>query len=266
MCKVLKVSRSGYYKHLKRKEKNTKSILLSKIEGIYDSSYKSYGYRRIYHSLKQSGEKCYKNGVYKLMKDNNLQARGRRKYRVTTKSDHKLQRAGNILDRQFNVHLPNRAWVSDITYVWTREGWLYLSIIMDISSRKIVSYDVSKVMSKEIVTRPLHRAIKERKPSGGLIFHSDQGSQYASKEVSNILKSCGFNQSMSRRGNCWDNAVAESFFKTLKTELLNYEQLQTRQEAEMKIFKYIEGFYNTRRLHSSIGYLSPNNYEKRIIY
>jgi transposase InsO family protein len=240
-----------------------KNELVNKIKNAFNKSKKSYGYRRIYQQLKNDGEKCYKNGIYKLMKANGLQAKGRRKYRVTTNSNHSLLREPNRLQRQFNPEQLNSFWAGDITYIWTREGWLYLSVVMDLSSRKIISYKLSARMNKELVSSCLHTAIRSRKPQAGLIFHSDQGSQYASKEVKNILSSIGALGSMSRRGNCWDNAVVESFFKTIKTEMLNYEQLQTRAEAEMKIFSYIEMFYNTERLHSSLGYQSPVTFEKK---
>jgi transposase InsO family protein len=264
MCKVFKVSRSGFYKYCHKKPNTLKPRLITKIKDAYDKSNKSYGYRRIYQKLKSDGVQCYKNGIYNLMQDNNLKAKGRSKYKVTTNSNHSLMREPNRLSRQFNPEKLNRSWASDITYIWTREGWLYLSVIMDLSSRKIISYQLSTRMNKELVSSCLHTAIRIRKPESGLVFHSDQGSQYASKEVKNILSSIGALGSMSRRGNCWDNAVVESFFKTIKTEMLDYEQLQTRSEAEMKIFHYIEMFYNTKRLHSSIGYQSPVAYEKKI--
>lgn len=166
-----------------------------------------------------------------------------------------------MLERNFNRDEPNRAWVGDITYIWTSEGWLYLSTVIDLYSRKIVGWSLGKRITADLVVRSLKSAIKTRKPGEGLIFHSDRGSQYASDKFKSELKSIGARQSMSRKGDCWDNAVAESFFKTLKTELIYWEKFKTRAEAELKIFEYIEIFYNRRRRHSAINYLAPDVFE-----
>jgi len=197
------------------------------------------------------------------MSENGLYAKGRRKYRVTTDSNHRLRIAPNLVNRNFAVEKKNKVWVGDITYIWTYEGWLYLSTVIDLYSRKVISWSLSKRMTKQLVTRSLIDAIKTRKPEAGLIFHSDQGVQYASNEFRNILASIDAKPSMSRRGNCWDNAVAESFFKTIKTELIRWENFQTRKEADMKIFSYIEIFYNRQRIHSTIGYVSPVVFEEQ---
>ncbi len=265
MCKVLRVSRSGYYRYKSQSSSfsEEKKKKLVKVREAFISSHRTYGSRRVVVVLKRQGIRCSKNQVAKLMSENGLFARGRRKYKVTTDSNHKLPVAPNILNREFALEKKNKVWVGDITYIWTKEGWLYLSTVIDLYSRKIVSWSLSKRMTKRIVTVALQEAIQTRKPEAGLIFHSDQGSQYASNEFRNILDSIKAQPSMSRRGNCWDNAVAESFFKTIKTEFIKWENFQSRREAELKLFQYIEIFYNRQRLHSTNGYLSPVDYEEQ---
>lgn len=238
-------------------------FLLFKVEEAFLRSKQSYGYRRVFIDLKSEGVDCYRNQICKIMSNKGLQARGRVKYKVTTKSNHNMQKAPNVLKRQFAWEEKNRAWVSDITYIWSKYGLMYLSTIIDLHSRKVVAYALDNRMTKRLVTEPLQRAIQTRKPEEGLIFHSDQGSQYASNECKNVLSSIGAIQSMSRKGNCWDNAVAESFFKTIKTELIRWENFQSRDECELKIFQYIEIFYNRQRRHSSLGYLSPVEFEEK---
>lgn len=265
MCRVLRVSRSGFYKykHQSSSLSEEKKKKLFKVREVFASSRQTYGSRRVAVVLKRQGIRCNKNQIAKLMSENGLIARGRRKYKVTTDSDHRLPVAPNLVNRNFALEKKNKVWVGDITYIWTREGWLYLSTVIDLYSRKIVSWSLSKRMTKQIVTGALQDAIQTRKPEAGLIFHSDQGSQYASNEFRNILSSINAQPSMSRRGNCWDNAVAESFFKTIKTEFIRWENFQSRREAELKIFSYIEIFYNRQRLHSTNGYLSPVEYEEQ---
>ncbi len=268
MCQVLKCSHAGYYKWRKRKSPvylSRRRRLLTLIRIKYEESRCTYGYRRIYHALKKDGVNCYLNQIQQLMKENAIFPKRKKKFRHTTDSNHRKKISPNLLKRNFKANALNRVWVGDITYIWTREGWLYLSTVIDLCSKKVVAYSVGNRITKELVIASLKNAIWSRKPKSGLIFHSDQGSQYASDEFREILKQNGLQQSMSRRGDCWDNAVAESFFKTIKYELLYHEQYRKRSTAEIRIFEYIEMFYNTRRLHSSIGYQSPLEFERNLV-
>ena len=200
----------------------------------------------------------------RLMRENGLQARGRRRFRSTTDSYHQHPVAPNILARRFNISEPDVAWVSDLTYIDTAEGWMYLCIIMDVASRKIVGWSLDKRMKADLVADALAMGIGHRRPPRGVIFHSDRGSQYCSRKVRRRLEYHGFIQSMSRKGNCWDNASAESFFKTLKNELCGHTAFATREIARLAIFEYIEVFYNRQRLHSSLAYLTPVEYEESL--
>lgn len=232
-----------------------------KIKEVYEKSKRTYGSRRIAAELNEECLKIGKNKVAKIMQENGIKAKTKRRYKVTTNSLHKLPIAPNLLKNRPKAESPDKVWVADITYIWTREGWIYLSSILDTYSRKIVAWEVSSSLTKEFVVSTIEKAIKSRKPVSGLIFHSDRGSQYASNEVRNLLAEEGIKQSMSSTGNCYDNATAESFFHTLKTELVYFEQYQSRKEAELSIFEYIECFYNRRRRHSSLNYLSPEQFE-----
>jgi putative transposase len=264
MCQVLGVSRSGYYSWLKRKpgsRKKTNDRLKEKIVYIYKQSRGTYGSPRIHRQLKKEGYHYNKKRIERLMKEIGLKAIQKRKFKRTTNSEHNLPLKDNLLNRYFNVKEPDRAWASDITYIPTAEGWLYLAVIIDLYSRKVVGWSMDKRMNKELVIRALEMAIKNRKPSRGLIFHSDRGSQYASYEFQKILWKHGIRSSMSRKGDCWDNAVVESFFSTIKTELIFHKKYQTRKQARRDIFEYIEIFYNRIRLHSSLDYKSPEEYE-----
>lgn len=264
MCKVLEVSRSGYYKWLKRKQSKRKEEndrLKLKISEIYWQSKGSYGSPRVYRKLRNQGIRCNKKRVERLMKELGLKAIQKRKFKATTNSNHNLPVNENILNREFDVKERNKVWVSDITYIPTQEGWLYLAVIIDLYSRKVVGWSMSNRMKKELVINATKMAIKNRNPSKGLIFHSDRGSQYASHEFQKLLWKNGFKSSMSRKGNCWDNAVAESFFGTLKTELTHHKIYQTRRQARQDIFEYIEIFYNKFRMHSTLDYKSPEEYE-----
>lgn len=266
MCQVLEVSRSGYYKWLKRKPSTIKKeneILKTKIAEIYWQSRGTYGSPRIYEHLRNEGIKCNKKRVERLMKVLGLKAIQKRKFKVTTDSNHNLPVKNNILNRKFDVNEKNKVWVSDITYIPTHEGWLYLAVVIDLYSRKVVGWSMNKRMKKELVINATRMAIKNRKPDKGLIFHSDRGSQYASHDFQKLLWQNGFKSSMSRKGNCWDNAVAESFFGTLKTELIHNISYQTRRQARQDIFEYIEIFYNRFRMHSTLDYKSPEEYENK---
>jgi transposase InsO family protein len=195
------------------------------------------------------------------MRENGLKAKHRKKFRPTTDSKHSHPVAPNLLDRQFETDAPNKVWVADITYIWTREGWLYLAVILDLYGRRVVGWALRRRMSQELALEALRRAIALRNPGPGLIHHSDRGSQYASRAYQKLLRSRGILCSMSRKGNCWDNAVAESFFRSLKTEGLDLP-LTTREEANRCLFDYIEVFYNRKRLHSFLGYVSPADFER----
>ena len=265
MCKVLEVNRSSYYKRKKsnkgKRHKENKD-LLAKIKEIYKASRERYGSPRITAELIRQGIKCNKKRVARIMRKNGIEARIFRKYRNTTNSEHQKERSANILSREFRREEPNKVWTGDITYIRTEEGWLYLAAVIDIYSRKIIGWQLDKRMDSDLVEKALKNALVDRKVGSGIIFHSDQGIQYASESFRKLLKENGFIQSMSRRGNCYDNAVTESFFHTLKTELINRIKYKTREEARRSIFEYIEIFYNRKRLHSAIGYKTPVEFER----
>lgn len=264
MCQVLEVSRSGYYNWVRERERRQAgqaTFLLVKIKESFEQSRRTYGSRRVYEDLKAWKINIGKNKVAKIMHDNGLRAKTKRRFKITTNSNHKLPIAPNLLKYAPKPEMPDIIWVADITYIWTREGWLYLSSILDICTRKIVAWELSDRLTKGFVVTTIGKAIQQRKPAPGLIFHSDRGSQYASHEVAKLLDKKEFRQSMSSTGNCYDNATAESFFHTLKTELVYFEQYQSRKEAEISIFDYIECFYNRKRRHSSLNYLSPEQFE-----
>ena len=265
MCKVLEVSRSSYYKRRNREKSkrfNENKELLEKIREVFTASKERYGSPRITAELKRQGMYCNKKRVARLMNKNGIAARMFRKYRNTTNSEHNRPRCENILRREFNRQRKNEVWSSDITYIRTEEGWLYLAAVIDIYARKVIGWQLDKNINSDLVERALKNALMDRKVESGIIFHSDQGIQYASERFRSLLKANGFIQSMSRRGNCYDNAITETFFHTLKTELTSRTKYRTREEARRSIFEYIEIFYNRTRLHSAIGYRSPVEYEK----
>jgi putative transposase len=265
MCQVLSVSKSGYYSWLNRRKSKSQlanKTILQKIREIFDDNYQRYGYRRVWFELHLQGTLCSKNRVARLMKADSLKAKRIKRFKMTTKSKHNLPVSPNLLNRDFSVTAPNCVWVSDITYIWTREGWMYLAVVIDLYARKVVGWSMSKRINKELVLSALNQAIDRRRPAAGLIFHSDRGSQYASKEVRHILEKHSMIQSMSRKGDCYDNAVAESFFATLKTELVYPYFFATRLEARSEIFEYIEIYYNRRRIHSYLNYMTPDQFER----
>lgn len=264
MCKELKVKRSGYYSWLRRGtsdgEKRNK-WLESKIWYIFHESCQRYGSPRITAELKAQGINCTKKTVAKIMRKIGLKSKVRRRYKVTTNSNHRLPVAANLVRMKFNPVRRDNLWASDITYIRTKEGWLYLRVIVDLYSRRVISWSTSEYIDEVLVLRTIDKAIRVRRPEEGLIFHSDRGSQYASFRVRNMLQENNILQSMSSTGNCYDNAVIESFFSTLKKELVYHERYQTREEANLSLFNYIEVFYNRFRRHSTLGYLSPENFE-----
>lgn len=267
MAKLLHVTRSGYYSWKKRlvsKRKIENEIILKEIINIFKNSKKRYGYPRVYKILESKNIKCGINKTAKLMKEHNLRARAKKKYKATTDSTHNNKVYENILERKFNVSKPNTVWVSDITFIYTREGWLYLCVIIDLFSRKVIGYATGDKIDTKLLLKTFMMAYITRRPKNKIIFHSDRGVQYTSELFQKKLKKYGFICSMSRKGNCWDNACAESFFHTIKVEELNHINFKTREEAHRSIFEYIEIFYNRKRLHSSLGYLSPEEFESKV--
>lgn len=265
MAELLNVSKSGYYRHLKRmpgKRSQENTFLLTKVKEIYTQGRQCYGSPRITARLQQQGYRVGHNRVARLMKENQLQAKSKRKRVYTTDSRHSRPIADNVLNRQFQVLEPNQVWAGDLTYIQTREGWLYLAVVLDLHSRKVVGWSMSESMETGIVLNAMKMALQGRRGAPGLVFHSDRGSQYASHAFQTYLKGRGLIQSMSRKGNCWDNACSESFFGTLKQECCD-KVFVSRQEASRQIFEYIEVFYNRQRLHSTLGYLSPEQFEQR---
>lgn len=268
MCQLLGVTRSGFYSYEKRQrikpdDDPVRKELLDWVIKIAECSKFTYGSRRMRKALNALGFPVGRRKARSLMREANIFVRYRKKYKVTTNSNHKEPVFDNILNRQFQINEPNRAYVSDITYIWTHEGWLYLTVMIDLFSRKVVGWNMSSRMKADTVCDALTMAIWQRKPKPGLIVHSDRGSQYASKQYRNLLKTNGFIGSMSRKGNCWDNSVAESFFGRLKEERVQWRNYQTRLEAKQDILDYITMFYNSQRLHSTLQYCSPNQFENR---
>jgi len=266
MCRALEVSRSGYYAWKKRPKSRRRidnEALLIEIRREFVDNDSNYGSPRIFKELKKADIPCSENRIARLMREDGLVAIQRRKFKATTNSKHNWPVAPNLLERNFSVDEPNKIWVTDITYVWTWEGWLYLSVVLDLYSRGIVGLAMSNRITDDLTQNALNQAIGRRNPQAGLIHHSDRGSQYASGDYQALLKKHEITPSMSRKGDCWDNAVAESFFHTLKIEKINRYRFKMRDEAKREIFKYIEMYYNRKRTHSSLGYLSPFDYEKR---
>ena len=259
------MSRSGYYSWLSRCESERSQAnrrLLSDIRMVHDRSRKTYGSPRVTAELHAQGVCCGENRVARLMRENGIRSKRRRKYRVTTNSKHNLPVAPNLLARQFTVDCPNAVWVSDITYIWTSEGWLYLAGVVDLYSRMVVGWSMSNRITGDLTLDALNQALGRRRPNPGLLHHSDRGSQYAAGDYRKLLKVHQATCSMSRKADPWDNAPMESFFGTLKTELIYQEKFSTREEAKVKIFEYIEVFYNRERRHSSLGNKSPLDFER----
>lgn len=265
MCDVLEVSRSGFYAWLSRPESERSKHhrqLLTEIREIHaDRDMQSYGSPRVHRELKARGRRVCRNTVARLMKTDGLAARTRKKYRATTDSNHSQPLAENVLNRQFEQNAPDRVWLADITFIWTLEGWLYLAAVLDAHSRKIVGWSMSDRMQTRLVMDALRMALGRRCPEL-LLHHSDRGSQYASQDYRDLLRDHNITCSMSRKANCWDNAMMESFFATLKKERVHHEVYATREAARQSVFEYIELFYNPRRRHSALGYLSPDEFEQ----
>ena len=267
MCRALEVSRSGYYAFKKRPQSQRRvgnEKLLIEIKRVFWENDRNYGSPRIWDQLhRKEHMRCSENRVARVMRCHGIVAVQRRKFRVTTNSKHDHPVWPNVLARNFVVARPNAAWVSDITYVWTLEGWLYLAVILDLFSRGIVGLAMDKTIADTLIIQAMNQAILQRRPGKGLILHSDRGSQYAGNDFKAVLARNEFVGSMSRKGNCWDNAVAESFFHTIKVELIHRMRFATRDQAARMIFEYVMMYYNCKRAHSTLGYLSPLAYEKK---
>jgi putative transposase len=266
MCHVLQVSRAGYYAWLGRPESPRavrQSEVVERIRRVHRESRQVYGSPRVYRALKAEGVACCENTVAKLMRRAGVRAATARRFVVrTTDSRHGHAIAENTLDRQFEPGPADQVWVGDITYIATGEGWLYLAAVLDLGSRKVVGWATADHLRSELVGRALSNALEHRRPEGSVLHHSDRGVQYACDDYQELLRANGLEVSMSRKGNCWDNAAMESFFGTLKRELVHRETYATREQAKRSLFEYIEVFYNRQRLHSALGYLSPVQYEE----
>jgi putative transposase len=266
LCRVLGVSRSGYYAwrlgHVSGRQQ-ANDTLVRRIVEIHHQNRQVYGSPRIWKALTQQGETCARKRVARLMRLHDIRAKTKRRFKVTTRSRSDRPVSPDLVKRQFYSAAPDRVWTTDITYVQTREGWVYLAVILDLYSRMIVGWELSDHMTTELVTSALVRALDHRRPPKDLILHSDRGSQFSSRELAMLADRHDIRLSMGAQGSCYDNAVTESFFHTLKTELTQFERYVSRQEARQSIFDYIEVFYNRQRLHSTIGFISPQQYEKQ---
>ena len=265
LCDVMKVSRSGFYSWKKRNKsarQQERERLIPKVIEIHKASRGTYGSRSIAKELESTGDSCGRHKAATLMKLAKIKAKQHKKFKVTTDSKHNLPVAPNLLEQQFEVSEPNCVWVGDITYLWTSEGWLYLAIVIDLFSRKVVGWSMSNRITKKLVIDALLMGVWRRKPAPGLIFHSDRGSQYCSNNFQELLKKYKIISSMSRKGNCWDNAVAESFFGSLKKEQVFGAKYATRTDAKIDMVDYIEMFYNSKRRHSYLDYLNPMVFEE----
>ena len=268
LCRVLEVSRSGFYAWEDRdpsKRSMDDDKLCVEIVAIHKASRGTYGSPRVHAELQALGIAVSRKRIARLMRKLGLESPRKKRFKATTDSKHDMPVADNVLDRQFEVEAPDLAWVTDITYVWTDEGWLYLAAILDLFSRRVVGFAMSDRIDRALVLQALKLAAGRRVPNAGLTHHSDRGSQYASSDYRKALGDLDIVCSMSRKGNCWDNAVAESFFATLKTELVYRRRFVARVEAREAIFDFIETFYNSHRRHSTLGYLSPMEFENKFI-
>lgn len=266
MCQLMGITRSSYYSYQRRQKNRPEDPeyheMIEWIKKVAESSQYTYGVRRMRKALNGLGYPIGLKKTKRLMNEAGVVVRYRKKYKVTTNSKHKKPLFENVLNRQFTVSGPDQAYVSDITYINTKEGWLYLAVVIDLFSRKVVGWSMSSRMKATLVCDALKMAIWQRKPKRGLIVHSDRGSQYASDEYRKLLQMYGCVGSMSRKGNCWDNAVAESFFGSLKQERVQWRYYLTRYSAQQDVLNYISMFYNCNRLHSYLAYMSPSQFER----
>jgi transposase InsO family protein len=264
LCRTLQVSTSGFYAWCRRglsARARKDAALKVEIRAAHAASGKRYGSPRILEDLKADGQQVGRKRVARLMREEGIEGQRKRRFRTTTDSRHSHPVAPNHLERDFSASAPNQTWVSDITYIWTREGWTYLAAILDLFSRRVVGWSMDSHIDQSLVLDALGMALRTRQPTPGLLHHSDRGVQYAGAAYQEQLRKSGIVCSMSRKGDCWDNAVAESFFSTLKAELVHHMDYASRSQARASVFDYIEVFYNPRRRHSSLGYSSPVDYE-----
>jgi putative transposase len=267
MCRLLEGSRSGYYEWLHRPPRTQTAAdqqLQDKVQRYFAQGRGTYGTRRIKHLLAQEGLCVSRRRIGRLLAHAGLRCKTRRKYKAPTMAGQAQTVAPNQLDREFTVDAPNKVYVGDITYLPTGAGWLYLAVVLDLCSRAVVGWSMANHMRAELVNQALAMALSQRQPAVGLIMHTDRGSQYGADSYRQLLRQHGIEPSMSRKGNCWDNAVAESFFHTLKTELIYGEEYDTHEQAQTAVFEYIEVFYNRQRCHSANGYLAPLVYEQTL--
>ena len=270
MCRVLRVSKAGYYAWEHRQQHGPSArvradaALAEAIRDVHRASQRTYGSPRIHRELKAEGRRHGEKRIARVMRAEGIRAKTTRRFRVTTQSDHAHPVAPNVLDRQFTEATPDRVWVGDITYLSTREGWLYLAVVLDLASRKVIGWAMRHTLERSLTLDALAMAILRRRPAPGVLHHTDRGSQYACHDYRALLAAHGMTCSMSRRGDCYDNAVAESFFATLKRELADDADWHTRDEARTAVFQYIEVWYNRRRRHSTLGYVSPEQYEQQV--
>jgi len=266
LCRIVDVSPRGYRAWRGRpasRRQREDMVLLAHIREQHRQSLDSYGRPRMTEELKEIGLSVGHRRVGRLMRQNGISVVRTRKHKVTTDSNHKFNIAPNLLNRNFKADRPNQKWVVDISYIWTREGWLYLAVVLDLHSRRVIGWAVSNRMKRDLAIRALNMAIALRRPQKGCIHHSDRGSQYCSHDYQKILRQHGFKVSMSGKGNCYDNAAMETFFKTIKAEMIWRHSWQTRRTVEIAIFEYINGFYNPRRRHSALGWKSPLAFERK---
>ena len=266
ICRVMEVSRSGFYRYLQSEPKKItreQFAIESATKELFRKSRKTYGSRRISNGLKRQGFNVGRYQAGSLMRRLELSVKSRKRFKITTDSKHDHPVVPNHLDRKFQVEVPDKVWTSDLTYIWTRQGWLYLAVVLDLFSRKVVGWSLQTAMTADLVVEALTMAVIRRNPLPGLLHHSDRGSQYASSAYRQELGKQNMIASMSRKGNCWDNAVVERFFRSLKSELTDHNFYSTRAEARQDIIEYIEMFYNSHRMHSHLGYQSPSEFEER---
>ena len=268
MCEVLRVSESGYYTWVSRpasQRQRDDMVYLAHIRAEHARNYRAYGRKRMTDELRDQGIVIGERRVGRLMRDNDIRIVRTHKFKRTTNSNHNHNIASNLLDGDFQATGPNQKWAGDISYLWTAEGWLYLAVIIDLFSRRVIGWAISDRLKRDLPIEALKRAIALRQPPPGVIHHSDRGSQYCSNDYRKLLKDHGFLSSMSGKANCYDNAAVETFFKSLKAELIWREQYETREQAQNALFHYINGFYNPRRRHSYLGSISPVKYESMAV-
>ena len=267
MCTVLNVRSRGLRAYRSRpasRRQRSDLVLLAHIREQSRLSLGSYGRPRMTEELKELGLNVGHRRVGRLMRENGIRVERSKKYKLTTDSNHAFHIAPNLLNRDFHADAPNKKWAGDISYVWTREGWLYLAVILDLHSRRVIGWAVSNRMKRDLAIRALKMAVALRQPPNGCIHHTDRGSQYCSHDYQKLLRQHGFQVSMSGKGNCYDNSAVETFFKTIKSELIWRRSWHTRRDAELAIFQYINGFYNPRRRHSALGWKSPVTFERKV--